>query len=340
MINLNIIPAFTQNAQNLLNVTKESVDAISINVQPWNGLNLADLKKSYDQVYELVRVMHTNGSSIALPFNIINTLASHINNVSTHVSNFIRSPNQQTFQTAIQQIETFSTIAFQFNILNFVEDDQETEKLISNFQEEYSKILEKSAEIENLRGTIKGYIDPLAANALSKSFSDRKDFLYSGRKVWLFVSIIFGFLSIAGSTWAIVETIHNLELIELIIALASFNKQTPVNIPNITLTLILLRIALTAPFFFIFGYALKQYSKERNFEEEYAHKSAVSTSLPEYGNLAGNSDVKNRIVSAATEVIFSSPISNKDTKSEEETKNLYENLLSSINQLLKNQNDA
>jgi len=46
----------------------------------------------------------------------------------------------------------------------------------------------------------------------------------------------------------------------------------------------------TIPPYFILGFAVNQYRKERNFQEEYAFKSAISMTLTAYSNMLGQSE--------------------------------------------------
>ena len=94
----------------------------------------------------------------------------------------------------------------------------------------------------------------------------------------------------------------------------------------------LLRSIVLIPVYIGFGFSFSQYRKERDLEEEYAHKAAVAATLPNYGDLARNDSVKDQIVSGATNVIFSSPISKtqeheKDVMPTEGVKNIIESVI-------------
>jgi len=98
---------------------------------------------------------------------------------------------------------------------------------------------------------------------------------------------------------------------------------------TISISMILLRSVVLIPIYLGFGFAFSQYRKERDLEEEYAHKSAVASSLPNYGDLAKDDNVKDQIVSGASNVIFASPINKvkqTETKSDviESMKGLFE----------------
>jgi hypothetical protein len=85
------------------------------------------------------------------------------------------------------------------------------------------------------------------------------------------------------------------------------------------------------PIYSIFVFSFLQYKKERDLEEEYAHKAAVATSLPNYGSLAVENGVKDQILSEASKVIFTSPSPKKVSSGKEETIGV-----SQINSLLSN----
>jgi hypothetical protein len=70
---------------------------------------------------------------------------------------------------------------------------------------------------------------------------------------------------------------------------------------------IMLRSLVLIPIYIIVYFFLKQYSKERDIEENYAHKQTVSATLKTYGELLRDSVAKDSIAINASEVIYSSP---------------------------------
>jgi hypothetical protein len=53
---------------------------------------------------------------------------------------------------------------------------------------------------------------------------------------------------------------------------------------------ILVNLIKTSPGFFLMGFVIKQYSKERNLQEEYAFKSAVAMTLTAYSSMLEKND--------------------------------------------------
>lgn len=96
-----------------------------------------------------------------------------------------------------------------------------------------------------------------------------------------------------------------------------------------------MRSSILLPLYVAFGVAFSQYKKERDFEEQYAHKAAVAVSLPNYGDLTRDPAVRDQIVSAATNVIFSTTNNKRiETKASDKGLDSIKEVLASITKLL------
>jgi hypothetical protein len=160
-------------------------------------------------------------------------------------------------------------------------------------QQGIAALQKNNLDVETLKKQLNNLITPAAAGSLSKSFIERRDSLASLRNLWLYIATAIavgaalGFLFLG---------------ISLAKALASGTSSG-----NIW-AVIGLRFLFLVPIFVLLGFALAQYRKERNFEEEYAHKAAVAVTLPNYGDLLPEGSVRQQIINGAANVIFSSPI--------------------------------
>jgi len=186
------------------------------------------------------------------------------------------------------------------------EDIEEIRKV---FETESQKLSVNNAEVDSLKSSVKGLIEPAVSGSLSKSFSDRKASLFKGRAAWGVVSVVFAIIAVL-ATYKVSEAVitslnHNVDFAQQSKA-EKAASQTQNN--NDSWSLILLRSVVLVPLYLGFGFAFSQYRKERDLEEEYAHKAAVATTLPNYGDLAKDDSVKDQIVSGASNVIFASPI--------------------------------
>lgn len=94
----------------------------------------------------------------------------------------------------------------------------------------------------------------------------------------------------------------------------------------------------TLPFFVILYFAISQYIKERNFQEEYAFRSTLALSIRAYSELAG--DRKGELFEKASKGIFDLPMSLRDKpnpfqlKSKREMR-IVEDLISAIRDQVK-----
>ena len=73
----------------------------------------------------------------------------------------------------------------------------------------------------------------------------------------------------------------------------------------------------TLPIIILLYFVISQYRKERNFQEEYAFKSAVALTIIEYSKQLHLDENKDKLILEAVSKVFSSPIPNKEVKAKE-----------------------
>lgn len=73
----------------------------------------------------------------------------------------------------------------------------------------------------------------------------------------------------------------------------------------------------TLPVIILLYFVIRQYGKERNFQEEYAFKSAVALTIVEYSKQLHLDENKDKLILEAVSRVFNSPISHKETKEKE-----------------------
>jgi hypothetical protein len=73
----------------------------------------------------------------------------------------------------------------------------------------------------------------------------------------------------------------------------------------------------TLPFFFLLYYTISQYNKERNFQEEYAFKSAVALTIKAYSDVLKDDANKDALILKAVYGVYRSPIQNGPKPSRE-----------------------
>lgn len=89
----------------------------------------------------------------------------------------------------------------------------------------------------------------------------------------------------------------------------------------------------TLPFFFLLFYAISQYNKERNFQEEYAFKSAVALTIKAYADIINKEDLKDELILNSVSNIYKSPTIYK-TKKTKEDNTIYETAKDLLNTAL------
>ncbi len=120
-------------------------------------------------------------------------------------------------------------------------------------------------DLENQMKKTQETIDIILQKATSakhfEQFEARKNAI-KGDEMWLKIALGTSALTLVAAGWLV----HGL------------GSTTPE-------VLFFVKLSLTLPGFFIVGYALKQYNKERRLKEEYAFKSVISLSLESYRRL-------------------------------------------------------
>ena len=165
------------------------------------------------------------------------------------------------------------------NLLGFEVDSKEK---IESIQKGYESV---SANVEEVRKMM-GYI---ADGTLGHSFNKRKDNIKRSKNIWMFICL---FTLIGLVAWICAVFIR-------------FSANTGVVWADI-----LINGIKTLPLAFAFGFALTEYSKERNLMEEYAFREAVAVTLTAYlEQLKGNNSEEQRnLLITTVEKLYTKPV--------------------------------
>ena len=74
----------------------------------------------------------------------------------------------------------------------------------------------------------------------------------------------------------------------------------------------------TLPFFFLLFYSIAQYNKERNFQEDYAFKSAVALTIKAYADIIQKDELKDELIIKSVANVYKSPTIYKTKKTKED----------------------
>lgn len=241
-------------------------------------------------------------------FATLQTNQTQSNNLLNNITNF--NKNAESFSTTIEQTKNKCNeiladlekkqekVTQQQNDIdkqielantNIQEFETNSKEKIDSIQSGYDSV---SANVEEVRKMM-GYI---ADGTLSHSFNKRKENIKRSEKIWMWVSLgtLLGLIA-----WVCVVFIW-----------LSANT-------GIVWADILINGIKATPLAFAFGFALTEYSKERNLLEEYAFREAVAVTLTAYlEQLNGdNTDEQKKLLVNTVEKLYTKPIiSNKEYK--------------------------
>lgn len=261
----------------------------------FDGLNLEEARSTLTFVLGVLDSLRTENRISELSWQAFNQLQNSLQNVNNLYGQFRNARDQSSFQNFVQNLDNFAYQLRMTGAPTLAFGGAQFEAVSRQLTADMERLGELTREVERLRDEVKTLIAPAVAGSLSQAFTARKRALLWGRVVWGIAVLILAVTSIiATSKFAS-------EVSKAIVEAAQLQTQTPVWLS------VLVRSVFLLPLYAAFGFAFSQYRKERDFEEEYAHKAAVATSLPQYGDLTREPAVRDQIVTGATTVIFTSP---------------------------------
>lgn len=264
----------------------------------FDGPNLEECIRALRFVLETLEGLSANDAWGELPWHTWNSLEGQLQNVINFYSQLKNSRDQSSFQNFSQNLDAFAYHLRMFGLPFLSVGGASLEKTSATLSSEVERVTAARSEVEKLREEVKALITPAVAGSLSQAFTARKDILLRGRIAWGVIALSIGGYCIH-ATYGFASAVGD--------ALAG--GKTPGNQGDVVWLSVLIRSVILLPLYAAFGFSFSQYKKERDFEEEYAHKAAVATSLPNYGDLTREPAVRDQIVTGATNVIFSSPTS-------------------------------
>ena len=155
---------------------------------------------------------------------------------------------------------------------NFSVFKTDSEKLLNDSDKKLQQITEDYLYVNDKKSEVKKMMGYISDGTLSHSFNSRKTKIEKMNTIWLWLS----FVSII------------LLCVWIFIIFEYFPQPTENVIVNIIINFI-----KTTPLFVLFGFSLKQYSKERNLVEEYAFREAIAVTLTAYAEQIENTDKEN-----------------------------------------------
>jgi|GEM_PF-772100 len=253
--------------------------------------------------------IHVNSSNI---LNVRNEIENHLNVVKNNLdySNEIRG----------KIIELESKITEAFNKINtdineyakkFTDISNGNSTLantltatIKDSIKQNEKIIENYTYINSQKNEIEKMVGLATDGAIGYKFDERQKNIFKSTKFWRWIVPV---SYIIAAVWVI--TVFSL---------------LRTDVGNVWLNL-LINLVKTTPAWFLVGFCTNQYKKEREFEEEYAFKSAVAMTITSYTSLLSNDEIdkmktKDQVLSKVLDNLYSSPLKKEIEKKESMTR--------------------
>jgi len=280
--------------------------------------NYSLLKKNYDDLLlELEKTKRNIDDFYNLKQNELQQITNNLstsNTNSAQIQNLLNSSTQS--ETKINSIseqaikekdkidilkneieKTYSEFKTNFNklVADLESSGANFKNIYTDFENKLKLVESKTSYFEERNDYLDNLIGREVGASLFETFKQRKKELDSPLKFW---------------KWSIVS----MALCTFFIILAIFTNFFGYygSIENVFhWENILVNTLKSSPFFFLLYYTIAQYNKERNFQEEYAFKSASALTIKAYADIISDTEKKDDLIIKAVYGIYRSPIYNK-----------------------------
>lgn len=286
---------------------------LSLNSETFKGL-LDNLQKEKNNLQNFIEQKNNELQTITNNLQASNTNSQQINqllNTSSSTSekiNGILAQQQQNLENIIKELNlqknNFSEQKNKFILLDESQEKQikTVEKQITDFTEKLTFVEEKKSYFEERNTYLDELIGREVGASLFETFKQRKSELKEPVQNWNKIVIgasILTFLAV------------------LIIFTNGFGWWGDIK-PIFTWQQVIVNSLKTMPFFFLLFYSISQYNKERNFQEEYAFKSAVALTIKAYSDIIQKEELKDELIVNSVTSIYKSPMAQKAKLSKDE----------------------
>lgn len=332
-------------------------DFNSFNLQhTWNGYTYEDIKSMYNDLKRLFEIA-LNRNYFAKPFisiNFINTINSYFTSLTQiyqQLAQSVANPGalDGIFNGALSTLDAALLHLRNYGIVQLVDgtiDYEEENKNISSIKHDLSELMTDAIKTnEESKNTLLN----VNTGVISSAFEKRKSSVAKAKIFWLVFTVIciistviIAFVTIlpyiddynkANKTNKIAEISEiQKEKKALVNSNEPEKNNSSAKIDSSGLLVGLsMRITGLAPLLILIIFSINQYNKERDFEEQYAHRESVSASIPGYHKIISDQIVKDQLAKDATNVIFSLPNLSKSEKLETKAFGLLEKISKIVN---------
>lgn len=212
--------------------------------------------------------------------NIKSSLDKNLAEVQASIKNYTEQIDKHSKQ--VEEIESRIT-----------DDEKRAKELIESNSTESEKLKNLSDEATRIQGQLEKLLTPAIARDLQSTFRIRKVWLFWSTIVWLIITVgITSFLA-----WYIYKLFSSGDF--------SFELEKVV-VAGIRLI----------PIITILYFAIRQFTKTRGLEEEYAFRESIATSLMAYAEqIKGDTNRKDQLIQETVNKLYESPTTRNKTLS-------------------------
>lgn len=281
-------------AQSILNVDNFKDLLKTIEEKGEELEKLIELKSSeLKQITSNLQLSNTNTEQITQLLNNNTAISEKINSILT-----LQQQNLDNLKTElnIQQVNT-QTLRRNQEHYNQIQQDKivEFDRLISQFANDLEFVESKKTFFEERNEHLNTLIGREVGASLFETFSQRKNELKKPVSNWNKIVIGASIL-----TFVAVLTIFT----------NGFGLWGDIR-PLFSWQQVVINSLKTIPFFFLLFYSISQYNKERNFQEEYAFKSAVALTIKAYADIIRKEELKDEMIINSVTAVYKSPTIHK-----------------------------
>lgn len=300
--------------EQFLNLNPRDLDTMELSLSDFDGLNLAEARKTLSFVLQTLDGLIQTNTWSELSWNAFGVIENLLLGLLNSYSQLRTNLDQNSWSSFAAQLDVLAYHLRLFGVPAMIADGLKIEHLSSSLSTEMERLTLARTDVEKLRDEVKALVAPAVAGSLSQAFTARKRILLWGRMVWGAIALALGAYCIH-ATYSFAAAVG--EAAAAVGSAAAASKPATGS-GNLIWLSVLIRSVVLVPLYAAFGFSFAQYKKERDFEEEYAHKAAVAASLPNYGDLTREPAVRDQIVTGATNVIFAIPTSRTPEKEKSE----------------------
>jgi hypothetical protein len=299
-----------------VNTNKKLID--ELNIEKTNLITLISNKnKEFSEISNLLPTARKYSEEIT-------RLLTNSTNTNQQITGLLNQQNAN-FDTIKEQIKQEKIVFDQFSAdLKHLKESYTVQidiiaKHNSTFEKQFETILDKSKTFEDRIMVLNELIGKEGAVKLFNTFNDRKKELEEPVKKWAKVVFGTGIFALA-------------LIIGIFTNFFGFVGGYPI---AIDWQYLLVNSIKSVPVMIVLYFAIKQYIRERSYQEEYAFRSAIALTVQAYGDIAGSK--KEELISKAVENIYNMPTMMKESNGlfSFKTRQLAE-ILKELNETIKN----